>query len=263
VPAPPAKPLSYWDLEPNTAPNPPREQSPRRRRALHPVAVAVTAVLAVGVASVVGTLAFSRSIARPAAASDTGLTARGGPVQPLLGAGPPAEAPAVGDSPTPSDPATPPAAAGGTPAPPGPSRTAPSPTSKPTGDTGAEAAVLTLVNQERGKAGCQPLAADSRLAVAARLHSQDMAVRGYFDHTTPDGVTFDKRITSAGYKWSNAGENIAKGQKDAASVMQAWMNSPGHRANILNCKFKDIGIGLAYDSRRTPLWTQDFGAQLG
>jgi uncharacterized protein YkwD len=122
--------------------------------------------------------------------------------------------------------------------------------------------VLVLVNQERTKAGCQPLAADSRLATAARLHSRDMANRGYFDHTTPDGVTFDKRITNAGYRWSSVGENIAKGQKDAASVMRSWMDSPGHRANILNCTFKDIGIGLAYDSRRAPLWTQDFGTPL-
>jgi uncharacterized protein YkwD len=89
-----------------------------------------------------------------------------------------------------------------------------------------------------------------------------MASRGYFDHTTPDGVTFDKRITAAGYRWSNAAENIAKGQSTPAAVMQSWMNSPGHRANILNCKLKNIGVGLAYDSRNSPLWTQDFATLL-
>jgi uncharacterized protein YkwD len=131
-----------------------------------------------------------------------------------------------------------------------------------TGDATVETAVLTLVNQERGKAGCGPLTADSRLATAARLHSEDMAARGFFDHTTPDGVTFDQRITKAGYRWSGAAENIAKGQTTPASVMDSWMHSPGHRANILNCGFKNIGIGLGHQGS-TLLWTQDFGSPLG
>jgi uncharacterized protein YkwD len=223
----------------------------------------VVAVLAVGVASVVGTLTFGSAVTRsavsgpettpPAALPD----AAGTPV-----AGTPAAAPAVGEALAPSDPASSPAPTTEAAATPTPSKAAQPPAPKPPGATTAEGAVLGLVNQERAKAGCLPLAADSRLATAARLHSQDMANAGYFDHTTPAGVTFDQRITGAGYKWSNAGENIAEGQPDAASVMRAWMNSPGHRANILNCKFKDIGIGLANDSRGAPLWTQDFGAQL-
>jgi uncharacterized protein YkwD len=260
----PAKPVSFWDLEPHTPPDPPRE--PGRRRALHPVALALAAVLAVGVASTVGTFMFGDVSARPAAAVGPDGTDRRAPAaqDALVGNGPPAQAPAVGDSlgaTAPSAPAAPASGpAGASPPPPPPPSKPAAP--KPTGDATAEGAVLTLVNQERAKAGCQPLTSDSRLATAARQHSQDMADRNYFDHTTPDGVTFDKRITNAGYRWSNAGENIAKGQKDATSVMQAWMNSPGHRANILNCKFKNIGVGLAYDGKHTPYWTQDFGTLL-
>jgi uncharacterized protein YkwD len=122
--------------------------------------------------------------------------------------------------------------------------------------------VLTLVNQERAKANCKPVTADSRLTTAARAHSADMAARGFFDHTNPDKVAFGTRITRTGYKFSTAGENIAKGQKDAASVMKSWMTSPGHKANILNCAFKNLGVGLAYDTKRTPLWTQDFASPL-
>ncbi len=256
----PAKPMSFWDPEPHTPPDPPREPAHRRRRALHPVVLALAALLAVGVASAVGTFVFGDVRARPAAA--VGPEGRPPAAQDaLVGNGPEAAAPVVADSLGANPPSAPPAPPSSAPAgaPPLPARSAPP---KPAGDTTAEGAVLTLVNQERAKAGCQPLTSDSRLVTAARQHSQDMADRNYFDHTTPDGVAFDKRITNAGYRWSNAGENIAKGQKDAAAVMQAWMNSPGHRANILNCKFKNIGVGLAYDSKRTPYWTQDFGTLL-
>lgn len=268
MPATPANQSSFWDLEPHTppSPDPPGEQARRRRRALHPAVLVLAAFLAVGVASVVGALVFGDITARPAAA----IGPDGRPAEApdaLVGQGGPAAAAPVAADPLASTAPSAPAGsagpgAGGPAGPPSvpPSRAASS--TKPAGDPTAEGTVLTLVNQERAKAGCQPLTADSRLATAARLHSQDMADRNYFDHTTPDGVTFDKRITNAGYNWSNAGENIAKGQKDAASVMQSWMNSPGHRANILNCKFKNIGVGLAYDGKHTPYWTQDFGTPL-
>jgi uncharacterized protein YkwD len=143
---------------------------------------------------------------------------------------------------------------------PAPSPSAPEPSASPVGDATMEAAVVTLVNQERAKVGCQPLGVDDRLTAAARAHSADMAARNYFDHTTPEGVSFADRITRAGYRWSAAAENIAKGQRDAASVMDSWMNSPGHRTNILNCSYKQIGVGLAYDSGHTALWTQDFAS---
>jgi uncharacterized protein YkwD len=124
----------------------------------------------------------------------------------------------------------------------------------------AEAAVLTLVNAERAKAGCKAVTNDSRLARAAEKHSADMIARDYFSHTTPDGVDFATRIENEGYRWSNAGENIASGQRNATEVMKAWMNSPGHRANILNCNFKNLGVGMVLDGSR-PMWTQDFGTE--
>jgi uncharacterized protein YkwD len=132
-------------------------------------------------------------------------------------------------------------------------------TAKPPGNTSYEDQVVTLVNQERAKAGCKALTVDSRLVTAARGHSQDMATRNYFDHNTPEGVTPWTRITNAGYHFSSAAENIASGQTTPASVMNAWMNSSGHRANILNCNLRNIGVGLAYNAKHTPYWTQDFG----
>ena len=139
------------------------------------------------------------------------------------------------------------------PAKPAPARTkAPAPVSG-----GAAAQVIALVNKERAKQGCRALTADSRLTKAAQGHSADMARRGFFDHTNPDGKDPGDRITAAGYRWSTYGENIAKGQPTPASVMKSWMNSPGHRANILNCKFAEIGVGVVKSGG--PYWTQVFG----
>jgi uncharacterized protein YkwD len=121
------------------------------------------------------------------------------------------------------------------------------------------AKVVALVNVERVKVGCGPVHSDARLDAASVAHSQDMILRGYFDHTSPDGVSPWDRARSAGYALPT-GENIAIGQPDAAAVMAAWMNSVGHRANILNCLSKAIGMGLAHDTDGTPYWTQMFGA---
>ena len=137
---------------------------------------------------------------------------------------------------------------------------APKPTTAPAGNAALEAEVVQIVNTERAKAGCAALTTDDRLTAAARGHSADMAARGYFSHTTPEGVEFATRITNAGYRWSGAGENIAKGQRTAAEVMTGWMNSAGHKANILNCGFKNIGVGVAADSRGSLLWTQEFAS---
>jgi uncharacterized protein YkwD len=115
--------------------------------------------------------------------------------------------------------------------------------------------VFALVNQARAHAGCAALKDDGRLDDAATKHSVDMAKQNYFDHTTPAGVTFDQREKAEGYP-SPGGENIAKGQTSAQQVMTDWMNSEGHRANILNCRFTAIGIGLDTDGW---YWTQDFG----
>ncbi|WP_173861704.1 CAP domain-containing protein, partial [Streptomyces aureus] len=97
--------------------------------------------------------------------------------------------------------------------------------------------VIALVNAERAKAGCGPLSANATLTRAAQGHSEDMAARDFFDHTNPDGAGPGERVTAAGYPWSTYGENIAMGQSSPEQVMESWMNSPGHRANILNCDF--------------------------
>ncbi|MWA03694.1 CAP domain-containing protein [Actinomadura sp. LD22] len=151
---------------------------------------------------------------------------------------------------------------------PGPSapKTAPStmdgdrPANGPTEAPGAAvpaSAVVALTNAERAKAGCRPLRADPRLAAAARAHSADMAAHGYFDHDSLDGDSPWIRMLDAGYP-SPGAENIAKGYATAAAVVDGWMDSPGHRANILNCGLRAIGVGMAAGPDG-PLWTQDFG----
>ncbi|UNO39940.1 sigma-70 family RNA polymerase sigma factor [Streptomyces sp. MST-110588] len=135
------------------------------------------------------------------------------------------------------------------------------PTTPPPADTSTSTPaqqVISLVNTERAKAGCSPLTSNPRLTAAAQGHSRDMAVRHFFDHTNPDGAGPGERITAAGYQWSTYGENIAYGQQSPADVMKSWMNSPGHRANILNCAFKEIGIGI-HNAPGGPWWTQNFG----
>lgn len=121
----------------------------------------------------------------------------------------------------------------------------------------AAAAVLTLVNEERAAAGCEPLTHDPALAELATDLSRDMAERGFFDHTDPDGRTPWDRAEEAGIS-NLGGENIAWGQPDAESVMAAWMDSEGHRANILNCSFRTIGVGVHF-ADGSAWWTQDFG----
>ena len=121
----------------------------------------------------------------------------------------------------------------------------------------AEAEVLKLVNDERAKVGCSAVSASSALGDLAEDFSDAMAEQGFFDHTDPSGATPWDRAEKAGIT-SLGGENIARGQADAAAVMEAWMNSPGHKANILNCDFKTLGVGVHFGSGG-PWWTQDFG----
>lgn len=99
------------------------------------------------------------------------------------------------------------------------------------------------------------LSTDPALRCAARLHAKDLQERDYFSHTTPDGVTFDQRITQAGYRWRTLGENIAANYLTPQAVMQGWMQSPGHCQNIMNATFTQLGVGF-YDDYS---WTQDFG----
>ncbi|MFJ5833168.1 CAP domain-containing protein [Streptomyces sp. NPDC093089] len=121
----------------------------------------------------------------------------------------------------------------------------------------AEAEVLRLVNAERAKVGCTPVRSDARLASLAGALSADMATRGFFNHTDPDGDTPWARAQQAGVT-GMGGENIARGQVDAAAVMTSWMKSDGHRANILNCDFTTLGVGVHF-ADGGPWWTQDFG----
>ncbi|MBO3800410.1 MAG: PKD domain-containing protein [Candidatus Brockarchaeota archaeon] len=121
---------------------------------------------------------------------------------------------------------------------------------------------LTLINQYRQRNGLPPLSLSNTLTTAAQLHSEDMASRNYFSHTTPEGKTFVDRIREAGYTYATClGENIAAGFSTAQEAFEAWKNSPGHNQNMLNPCFKAIGIGLAYSASSTYkwYWTTDFG----
>ncbi|GAA0444582.1 hypothetical protein Aca07nite_53740 [Actinoplanes capillaceus] len=117
--------------------------------------------------------------------------------------------------------------------------------------------VLALANQHRRAAGCEPLSLDRRLIEAANRHAADMARRGYFDHESPRGVMAGSRVTDAGYAWSRYGENIARGQDSPYRVVTDWMESPGHRRNILDCRLDQTGVGLALSSGGTPYWVQE------
>ena len=120
-----------------------------------------------------------------------------------------------------------------------------------------ELEVVSLVNIEREKNGLKPFTVSEKLSDVARLKSKDMADNGYFSHTSPTyGSPFDM-MRQFGINYRTAGENIAKGYPSAQSVVNGWMNSPGHRANILNPSFNTIGVG-AYKSGNTIYWTQMF-----
>jgi uncharacterized protein YkwD len=126
------------------------------------------------------------------------------------------------------------------------------------GPSALEAEILDLVNAERTSRGLAALAWHPGAADVARAHSTDMAARDFFDHVNPDGLDPGDRLAAAGIHPSAWGENIAAGYPDAASVMDAWMNSPGHRANILNPIYTHLGVGICDAGSMAPYWTQDF-----
>lgn len=136
-----------------------------------------------------------------------------------------------------------------------PATTAPKPRPLDTGVDPLVAKAIQLTNDHRAAAGCKPLTMDRRLNSAAAKHSDDMADNKYFSHTSQDGRSFTDRLRAAGYP-EPGGENIAQGARSAEQVVQMWMDSPGHRANILNCEFKTIGMGV---EKRGWYWTQNFG----
>lgn len=121
------------------------------------------------------------------------------------------------------------------------------------------AEVVTLTNAERSRAGLPPLAVDPLLATAAQGHCADMVARDFYDHTSPDGAQPWDRAAAAGSRRRTIGENIACGQRSPAEVVQGWMNSPGHRANILKREFGHIGVGFAGGGRAGTYWAQLFG----
>ena len=126
-----------------------------------------------------------------------------------------------------------------------------------------EERVIAYVNEEREARGLYALKRNSTLVESARAHSEDMAENRYFSHTSQDGRTAGDRIRDAGYYWKTYGENIAAGQIYADEVVQDWMESRGHRENILDPYFRDIGVGYVYDQDSIYLhyWTQHFGAK--
>lgn len=124
--------------------------------------------------------------------------------------------------------------------------------------TEAQAAtdVLTLVNQQRAANGLPALALDVQAERAAKAHAEDMQGRAYFSHSTPEGWSPSTRMSmTGGSGFSQVGENIALGYPTAQAVMDGWMNSTGHRANILNASYTHLGVGV--DEAR-PHWVQVF-----
>jgi uncharacterized protein YkwD len=143
------------------------------------------------------------------------------------------------------------------------SQTAPSPTNQ-----NFISRVLELTNIERSKLGFSPLTFNTQLLNAAATHSQNMALQDFFSHTGKDGSSLASRISATGYQFSAAAENIAAGSSTPEQVVSSWMNSSGHRANILNPNLKEIGISyyfLANDTGSVNFnhyWTQVFGTSL-
>jgi uncharacterized protein YkwD len=134
----------------------------------------------------------------------------------------------------------------------------PAPAKSTPADASVAGQVLTLVNTERKRAGCKPVTLDDRLTKAAAGHSQDMAAHDFFSHDSQDGRSFADRIKAAGYPAPRS-ENIAAGQPTPSAVMDSWMHSPGHRANILDCTATQMGIASANGGDFGIYWTQDFG----
>jgi uncharacterized protein YkwD len=153
----------------------------------------------------------------------------------------------------------------GVPSAPKPDSSAPPPALKPdaspagTCGNAFETEVFNLVNQERAKKGLKAFLCDLVATKVAHDYSQVMCDKHWFNHTGPDGSSPFQRMEDAGIQFSTAGENIAAGQKSPASVMQSWMNSAGHRANILG-NYTYIGVGYVACSggNMGHYWTQDF-----
>ena len=121
-----------------------------------------------------------------------------------------------------------------------------------------EREVVALVNEERRRIGLEPYSHNQNLSEVARTKSEDMRDNNYFSHQSPTyGSPFDM-LNQFGIQYRTAGENIARGQRTPQEVVNSWMNSPGHRRNILSQEFTEIGVGFAQTERGDTFWTQLF-----
>lgn len=118
--------------------------------------------------------------------------------------------------------------------------------------------VLTLTNNERAKEGKKPLKWDDSLAELGRQHCEDMIDRNFFAHENPDGETPFDRMKKYGISYWSAGENIAAGQYSPEAAVASWMNSSGHRKNIMNPDFEYMGVGVVKGGRYGIYWAQEF-----
>jgi uncharacterized protein YkwD len=238
-----------------------RPAAPHRRRRKGPVMVTVVLL-------VLGALGIATPALLPnadAAPVDTSTRATTVQTPPLLlsddGAGPVDSAePTDSPSPEPTDSPSPePTDAAPAVESPAPGETAsPRPEGRSEADVAMEKRVMTLVNKRRAKAGCGAVRYNQPLYRASSRHSNDMARKDYFSHTGADGSTPWKRAERAGYKRATA-ENLAAGQRTADEVVQAWMDSPAHRANLLDCDHRAIGVAMARGGSYGIYWTQMFG----
>ena len=123
-------------------------------------------------------------------------------------------------------------------------------------------AIVDLVNQARRQNGLSALKVNAKLVQAAQIHANDMASFNLMAHDLPGAALpgLADRARFVGYQYTSMGENIAYNFSDANSVMTAWMNSPGHRANILDPSFTEIGVGITLDSQGSPYYCQVFGS---
>ncbi|WP_410813085.1 CAP domain-containing protein [Micromonospora sp. 067-2] len=262
-----------WRTDASSRPGEGRHRSPRRWRRplmIGGAAAAATLVVSFGV----GALALpggDGATREPSAVDDTAAAAPAVPTEQTTGDNPVAPSPT--GTPRPASPSPSPSRVV-KPAPESPrtsaaSRRSARRTSPPSTTTGSGSGssgsisaqareVVDLVNAERSKAGCKALSVDDKLMTAAQGHSQDQADHQKMSHTGSDGSDSGVRLDRVGYAWRTYGENVAWNQQTPAAVMDAWMNSSGHRANILNCAFTEIGVGIA--SSNGPYWTQVFAA---
>lgn len=120
--------------------------------------------------------------------------------------------------------------------------------------------VVDSANQYRGQSGLAPVYIDQRLTNAAQSHANDMAARAVMTHTGVDGTNAGQRINAAGYAFTTWAENVAAGQPTPGEVISAWMNSPGHNANILNGSMVNIGVAAAVGANGVIYWAMVLAA---